>query len=217
MKTVYRLFFPGIILLLAFLAWPLTAQAGRSVQSSSADDFVITVQTDNPGLSSDTQFTIPTTGGGYNYNVDCDNDGVDDIIGATGDATCTYPSPGVYTIRIKDNTGARTGFPRIYFDFGVDNRKLLTIDQWGTGQWASMAHAFYGCINLTLAAPDAPDLSRVTDMDMMFYATFSFNQDIGNWDTSHVTDMIWMFYGATAFNQDIVNSPHTSLSGGECR
>ena len=37
------------------------------------DDFVITVQTDNAGSSTDTQFTIPTTGGVYNYNVDCDD------------------------------------------------------------------------------------------------------------------------------------------------
>lgn len=81
--------------------------------TSPADDFVITVQTDNPGASLDTQFTIPTTGGGYNYNVDCDNDGINEAAGQTGAYTCNYVSAGTYTVRIKDNSGAGTGFPRI--------------------------------------------------------------------------------------------------------
>ena len=48
----------------------------------SPDDFVITVKTDNAGTSGPMQFTIPTNGGGYNYNVDCDNDGVNEATGA---------------------------------------------------------------------------------------------------------------------------------------
>jgi hypothetical protein len=101
-------------------------------------DFVITVQTDNPGNSSDSQFTIPTTGGGYNYNVDCDDDGTDEEIGVTGNYTCTYTAADTYTVRISDNSGLDTGFPRIYFNNDLDRRKLLTIEQWGTGQWTSM-------------------------------------------------------------------------------
>jgi len=100
---------------------------------ASADDFVITVQTDNLGSSSSTQFTIPTTGSGYNYNVDCDDDGFDEATGQTGNYTCNYGSAGTYTVRIKDNSGAGTGFPRIYFNNGGDKYKLLTIEQWGTG------------------------------------------------------------------------------------
>ena len=83
---------------------------------SGADDFVITVKTDNPGTSSNTQFTIPTySGETYNYNVDCDNDGLDEATAQTGNYTCSYASAGTYTISIKDNSGAGTGFPRIYF------------------------------------------------------------------------------------------------------
>ena len=67
--------------------------------AADSDDFVITVKTDNPGTSSNTQFTIPTKYGGYNYNVDIDNDGVNDATGVTGDYTCNYPSAGTYTIR----------------------------------------------------------------------------------------------------------------------
>ena len=177
-----------------------------SEPNASNDDFVITVKTDNPGTSTDSQFTIPTTtGGGYNYNVDCDNDGINEATGQTGDYTCNYPSAGTYTVRIKDNTGAGTGFPRIYFGDGGDKDKLISIEQWGTGQWTSMDSAFYGCSNLIINATDTPDLSNVTNLDSMFRGAAALGSGNGNWnwDTSSVTDMEWMFADAKAFNQDI--------------
>jgi|GEM_PF-1493956 len=168
-------------------------------------NFVIVVKTDNPGTSSSTQFTIPTTGGGYNYNVDCNNDGADEVTGATGDYTCNYASSGTYSIRVKDNSGAGTGFPRIYFNNSGDRLKLLNIAQWGTGKWTSMASAFYGCSNMNMTASDAPDLSGVTNMSSIFASASAFNGDIGGWDTSNVTDMSEMFEKASAFNQPIGN------------
>jgi len=188
--------------------------------------FVITVKTDNPGTSGPNQFTIPTTGGGYNYNVDCDNDGTDDLINQTGNATCTYSSAGTYQIEITGN------FPRIYFANGGDAPKLVNINQWGNIVWQSMELAFAGCYNLTsLSATDAPNLSNVINMSSMFIATqfssnpamnswdvsnvkymsnmfhsaVNFNQDISGWDTSSVEDMSFMFIYATNFNQPIGN------------
>ena len=165
--------------------------------------FIITVETNNTGTSSDTEFTIPTElDETYNYNVDCDNDGTDEATGVTGDYTCSYDSAGVYTIVIKDNTGKREGFSRVYFN----TDKLIGINQWGTGKWTSMAYAFSRCSKLNDAggaATDKPDLSGVTSMRSMFYGATAFNQNIGAWDTSAVTDMHSMFDGATAFNQNI--------------
>ena len=93
----------------------------RPVSAADSDDFVITVKTDNPGSSSSTEFTIPTYPGlTYNYKVDCDDTGPIGEVTATGAYTCTYGSAGTYTIRIKDNSGAGTGFPRIFFDDNSD-------------------------------------------------------------------------------------------------
>lgn len=47
------------------------------------------------------------------------------------------------------------------------------------------------------------DVSNVEDMGSMFEDALSFNQDIGKWDVSRVRDMRGMFYGASSFNQDL--------------
>lgn len=188
---------------------PLTARA------ASSDDFVITIKTDNPGSSTSTQFTIPTIASGYNYNVDCNNDGINEATGRNGDYTCSYGVAGTYTIRIKDNNAGNDGqgFPRIYFAGGGDAQKLMTVAQWGFMKWTSMAGAFYGCSNLTLTATDTPDLSNVTDMSQMFLGALAFNGNIGNWNTSAVTDMTAMFAYATAFNQNLSSWNTAAVTG----
>lgn len=201
----------SILTVLALLLALIVLSGGPAV-AAGADDFVITVKADNTGTSADTEFTIPTTGTGYNYNVDCNDDGTNEATGQTGDYTCSYGAAGTYTVRIKDNAGDGTGFPRIYFNNGGDKDKLLTIEQWGTGKWTSMSRAFHGCSNMTMTATDAPDLSGVTDMSYMFSYARAFNGDIGGWDTSNVTDMSWMFEWATAFNQDIGNWDTSSVT-----
>ena len=196
---------PGIsaavlVLLAGWFSMPPVYAASRS----SADDFVITVRTSSEGTSGAAHFNIPVApGSAYDYNVDCDNDGANEVVGATGDYTCNYAESGIYTLRIKDNTGLGTGFPRIWFKESRDKEKLLAIEQWGTGKWTSMAGAFCGCSRLAGQAADAPDLSLVRSMREMFSGASAFNQDIGDWDTSNVTDMSYMFTGASAFNQNI--------------
>ncbi len=199
--------------------------------AATADYFIITVKTDNTGSSASNAFSLPTTGGGYNYDVDLE--GLDSwaYTGITGNTTCVYAAPGTYTLRIRGT------FPRIYFNNTGDALKILSIDQWGTGVWASMGHAFHGCANLTGQAVDTPNLTAVTDLSYMFAGgslyfgttvnanTFDqaignwntahvtnlegmfknalFNQPIGTWDTSNVTNLSSMFMNALAFNQDL--------------
>jgi surface protein len=187
--------------------WSIS-DGGKYCPTQPSDHFVIVVRTDNPGFSDDNQFTIPTHSSVvYDYNVDCDDDGIDESIGLTGDFTCTYPDSGVYRIRIKDNNGDGTGFPRIYFLDGIvtipDKQKLIAIEQWGTLKWTSMENAFYGCSNLAGSPTDVPDLSNVTSLSSMFSGASKFNGDIRGWNTSQVMDMSGMFRGATQFNQDL--------------
>ncbi len=186
-----------VVILISALALSCTL-AIQSAMAAPADDFVITVKTDNPGTSSSAQFTIPTyPGETYNYDVDWDNDGINDVTGVTGNVTCNYAYAGTYTIRIKGT------FPRIYFNNSGDKQKILSIEQWGTGTWTSMAYAFYGCSNLVGNASDVPDLSNVTNMGLMFAGATAFDQPIGSWNTGNVTDMGYMFQDAIAFNQPI--------------
>lgn len=185
-------------------------------------EFIMRVKTDNPGVTSSNQIRIPTTGGGYNYNVDW-GDG-NTSTGHTGDATHTYSSVGTYTVKISGM------FPRVYFNDGGDKKKLLTIEQWGNNAWDYFARAFKGCSNLTILAIDAPNLSNVNNMsEMFFYASnfndninhwnvsniiitdnmlnnaISFNQPINSWNVSNVVSMNGMFAGATSFNQPLLS------------
>ena len=99
-RPLARLAVLSVLLLLTVIA-PRAIFAAPN--AAAADDFVIKVKTDNPGMSTTTQFTIPTTGTGYNYNVDCNNNGTNEATAQTGNYTCNYASAGTYTIRIKDN------------------------------------------------------------------------------------------------------------------
>jgi surface protein len=176
-------------------------------------DFVITVKTDNTGTSNDGQFKIPTTGSGYHYSVDCENDGSWNTTNHSGDYTCDYgPYPGTYTVVIHGT------FPRIYFNNEGDKDKILTIEQWGTNKWTSMENAFYGCSNLKMEASDTPDLSGVTDMQQMFENATNLQNSTGTWawNTSTINNMREMFIDATGFNGDISSwtvSNVTNFSG----
>ncbi|MCC5946781.1 MAG: DUF285 domain-containing protein, partial [Bernardetiaceae bacterium] len=157
--------------------------------------FITTWQT------TDNQIIIPTTGGGYNYDIyweNLDNPGVGDgsHTGATGNYTITGLANGdTYEVHISGD------FPHFYMNNNATERtKLYTIEQWGDIAWTSMENAFWGCTNLEVNATDAPDLSGVTNMNSMFRGASSFDQDISSWNVSSVTNMGSMFQGASAFN-----------------
>lgn len=155
--------------------------------------FISTWQTKTPLEA----IQIPTTGLGYDYQVDW-GDGHQDS-GYQGNATHTYLVPNTYTITI---TGK---FPRIYFNNKGHKDKILSIDKWGNNPWKSMSKAFYGCFKLQITAKDRPNLSQVTDMSQMFQGACSINNMLDHWDVSKVTNMQFLFYGASKFNQALGN------------
>ena len=165
--------------------------------------FITTWKTDNPGSSNDNQITIPINGGGYNYNVDWGDGSSDSNLSL--EHTHTYAASGIYTVII---TGT---FPQIYFNGGgffgdnTDFEKILTIENWGTNPWISMANAFSGCKNLTINATDAPNLFLAFDLSYMFREASSLNADLSSWNVSNVELFNGMFREATSFNGNITN------------
>jgi surface protein len=141
--------------------------------------------------------TIPTTGTGYNYQIDWENDGIFDDFNVGGNATHIYATAGTHTIVISGT------FPRIYFFQALDKQKIKSVEQWGTGVWSSMGYAFHSCTNLVINASDVPNLTNVTDMSLMFNGATSLNQDISNWNVSTIKKMGSMFGGASSFNQNL--------------
>ena len=143
--------------------------------------------------------TIPITGTGYNYAIDWNNDGEFEQTDITSEVSHKYTEIGDHTITIQGD------FPRIYINNGTEKHKIISVEQWGTGKWISMASAFYGAKYLVVNAADAPDLSTVTDMSQMFRGATAFNQNINHWDVSNVNDMSEMFFMAEKFNQPLNN------------
>ena len=174
------------------LGWRITDGGPATSCSLDTTAFITTWRT----TAGNERITIPThSGSTYNYNVDW-GDGMVNF-GYIGNAAHTYTTAGNYTVSITGD------FPRIYFDFGKDRNKIISIDQWGNNRWDSMESAFRGCSNLGYTATDSPDLSGVASMASMFNGATVFDGNIGGWDVSQVVDMSNMFSFALSFNQDI--------------
>ena len=166
--------------------------ANEFFSSGDTTTFITTWRT----TTSNETITIPTTGGGYNYNITT-SDG-QTFNGVSGNQTITFASAGDYDVSISGI------FPRIFFNDGGDKTKLIDIKQWGNIVWSSFVSAFNGCSNLTGSFMDAPNLTNVTSFISTFQDCSSFNQPIGNWDVSNVTTIRYMFV-RSSFNQPLNN------------
>jgi len=186
----------------------------NSATSDSAGAFVTTWETTEPGEA----ITIPTRGGedapDYAFTIDWGDGTVETVAGDDPDPSHAYAEAGVHTVAI---TGA---FPHLFLDAHprgqgdeANAQKLRTVEQWGAIEWASMRAAFTGAERLVVNATDAPDLSRVTDMSLMFALAATFNQPIGDWDVASVTNMSRMFFKAEAFNQPLGEWDVSSVTG----
>jgi surface protein len=162
--------------------------------------FVTTWKVDSLGYPDDNTIEIPLIVSGYKYDFTVDwGDGSTDE-NVTQAISHTYFSPGTYTVSISG------GFPGWEFPpYTPNNKKLMSIEQWGGIQWRTMKNAFRNCSSLVSNANDQPNLSLVKDMSNMFADAGVFNGDLSYWDVSSVTDMSYMFYDANGFNGDISN------------
>ncbi|HFC30262.1 MAG TPA: BspA family leucine-rich repeat surface protein, partial [Oceanospirillales bacterium] len=195
--------------------WNAIIDGGQEIASNCpnpADDFVITIKTDNlsTGSTGSTSMKIPTIGSGYDYSVDWNGDGTFDQVSITGDVTHDYGVAGTYSIRIRGD------FPRIYFNYSGDVLKIMNITNWGANPWTSMENAFAGAENMTVTANFAPNLSNLTSLRRMFSGAILANPITTFWDVSNVTDMSFMFQEATSANPNVQNwdiSNITSMDG----
>ena len=184
----------------------------HTVQAQSDEPFVTVWKTDNEGSSNENQITIPGSGTDYTIEwveVEEDNGTWQEVDGGhsgsttgTDEHTVDFPDPGTYQVSISGD------FTRIFFGLyglggGGDEEKIIDVVQWGDIEWSTMSGAFRYTSNLNISATDAPDLSQVSDVSLMFHSALSLNADIGHWDTGNVEDMTQMFNGAESFNGDI--------------
>ncbi len=183
------------------MGWNITGDAFNCQESVP---FITTWKTDNPGTSNSTSITIPTSGTGYFYDVDWNNDGIYDQFNLTGSITHDFGAPGTYTIAIRGL------FPRIYLLANGDEDKCISVDQWGDIAWTDMGGAFAGSSTVQFHATDQPILHNVTSMSGMFSGATNFNSPLNHWDVSNVTNFTYMFFNAEAFNQNINDWDMTS-------
>ncbi len=159
------------------------------------DHFVLKITTTAGTNANDKSFTFYSQDMDYmvNWGESSDFEQV-----TTGDASHTFATAGVHTIRF-------TNLNDIYINYQAGREKYTSIEQWGTSVWnPDMASAFLGASNLTMnLSAGTPDMSMVTNMSFMFEKATSFNGDIGNWNTASVEYMYDMFNLATSFNGDI--------------
>lgn len=159
--------------------------------------FITVWKTDNEGITEENQIRLTPETYNYNYNYAVDwGDGTSDV-NVTEGIVHTYPSPGMYTVKINGY------FPKFSVlsdneDFGdvfeySDRKKLIALTQWGSMPWRSMTYALYACINLDVNASDSPNLADVTDLRGMFAGVgFLPNLDMSGWDVSNITNMEYM-------------------------
>ena len=78
------------------------------------------------------------------------------------------------------------------------------LSEWDMSKVTDVNHMFYYVSSFN-SDISKWDVSKVTNMEDMFYSASSFNGDISKWDVSKVTDMFGMFSSASSFNSDLFN------------
>ncbi|WP_371562380.1 BspA family leucine-rich repeat surface protein [Flavobacterium sp. Arc2] len=175
-----------------------------SFSGKAQTPFTTTWQTDGAN-----NIIIPLTGNGYDFTIDWGDSSIETKVGSFGNISHTYSTAGIKTVSITPNV--ITGFPRIYINNFGNRNYLKSVDNWGSGQWSTMANAFYGASVMQITASDIPDLSNVSSFSNAFIncTALTGNSSMADWrfttDINKSIDMSAMFQSASNFNQDISN------------
>ena len=163
--------------------WPLPWQPGSVM--------MITYDTTLPGGTKN--IVLPASGFVDPLVIDW-GDNTEPQLVFSPNPTHTYPA-GQYTATVFGDfsTYGAAGPSSIYFS----NASILEVPRWGNNGVTNASYAFTNASNLVKIA-QIPH--TITNMQSMFNAATSFNQNIGAWNVANVTNMTSMFNGATAFN-----------------
>ena len=174
----------------------IITKSSKGLFSKKEKDFIIKVKTDITGYTGIYDFLLPLDSNlEYDFNIDW-GDGKRERITSSESQRHTYAIPGVHTIRIHGK------FPSIRFNSEKDHQKLIEIVNWGDIKWENLGHAFDGCENMIGTYTDKPDLSNVTNMEIMFMGCTLFNSPV-DFDTSNITNIRFLLRDCTSFNQPI--------------
>ncbi|WP_111706669.1 BspA family leucine-rich repeat surface protein [Lutibacter citreus] len=174
---------------------------------------------------------IPITGSGYSI------DWGDGFIQTNQSGTASHTYSGSHTSTVTAEKGNITieisgEITSVILKNSASNTKLISIEQWGTMPWSSMASSFENCSNLKyihdLESPNLKnaitlkkvfirtdlsgitnelnnwDVSTIEDFGNVFSNT-KFNGNIDKWDVSNAKKFTYMFSKNPVFNQDIGN------------
>ena len=93
-----------------------------------------------------------------------------------------------------------------YFDGGDRKKRIVEkygeISNWDVSKVTNMYLMFCGATSFNHPL-DNWNVSSVTNMEGMFLNANSFNQPLNKWNVSNVTYMFRMFHGAESFNQPL--------------
>lgn len=164
---------------------------------SPQSPFVITFSTtdgtfDFPVQLTDNEFSLEWT----NLTNPGNNEG--SAIGLTDDYEITGLSNGD-TYRLE--AGGTIARPQFNLVSG-NVTKVLSLEQWGDIEWASLERTFESCVNMQYNASDAPDLTSVTSLRNLFSNATMVDGDFSSWDVSGVQNFDATFNN-TALSSDL--------------
>ena len=160
-------------------------------QSEMEDKLVLTVSSSASSFTwGDTQ--VPNWDYEFYEISDPSNNGSATVSGVGISNPITFPSDGIYKLKIKPNV--TTAFKPNYLSYVNHRNSILSIDNWGNHYWDPIQqYAFMRCDNLDISASDCPNFTKFNsngNLSAMFAESHKMVNKIGslsNWDISQVT------------------------------